>query len=62
MPKRRAVWSSWNHIGHDGGDAQACPTVTYWMNALQNLPHHTQLFVTLNPPREPREACARRDV
>ena len=56
MPKRRAVWSSWNHIGHDGGDAQACPTVTYWMNSLQNLPHHTQLFVTLNPPREPREA------
>ena len=56
MPKRRAVWSSWNHIGHDGADAQACPTVTYWMNSLQNLPHHTQLFVTLNPPREPREA------
>jgi uncharacterized protein len=55
MPKRRAVWSSWNHIGteHDG-DASACPMVTYWMNALQNIPDSTPLFVTLNPGRSPR--------
>jgi predicted NAD/FAD-binding protein len=56
MPKRRAVWSSWNHIGSgDGDDAQVCPMVTYWMNMLQNIPRETPLFVTLNPRRVPRE-------
>ena len=53
MPKRRAVWSSWNHIDSPGRD-NACPTVTYWMNSLQNIPHTTPLFVTLNPPCVPR--------
>jgi predicted NAD/FAD-binding protein len=61
MPRRRAVWSSWNHIGqnsnHGGNDdADNCPTVTYWMNSLQNIPRDNPLFVTLNPPREPRNA------
>ena len=58
MPRRRAVWSSWNHIG--GGDSdENCPTVTYWMNSLQCIPHDTLLFVTLNPQREPRHAWHR---
>jgi hypothetical protein len=56
MPRRRAVWSSWNHIGDSDAD---CPTVTYWMNALQRIPHDTLLFVTLNPQREPRNAWHR---
>lgn len=55
MPKRRAVWSSWNYIG--GNDD--APTVTYWMNALQNIPAEMPLFVTLNPPFEPRRAWHR---
>lgn len=49
MPRRRNVWSSWNHIG--GGDAHNVPTVTYWMNRLQNLPGAEPLFLTLNPKR-----------
>jgi predicted NAD/FAD-binding protein len=56
MPRRRAVWSSWNHIGpRDGSDARDCPTVTYWMNSLQHIAHDTPLFVTLNPDRSPRD-------
>jgi len=53
MPKRRAVWSSWNYIGSrtNVGDA-IC--VTYWMNQLQNLGTETPVFVTLNPARAPR--------
>lgn len=53
MPKRRAVWSSWNYIGSrtNVGDA-IC--VTYWMNRLQNLGTETPVFVTLNPARAPR--------
>jgi predicted NAD/FAD-binding protein len=50
MPRRRAVWASWNYLG----SADARPCVTYWMNRLQSLPADTQYFVTLNPPRPPR--------
>ncbi len=53
MPKRRAVWSSWNYIGLRNS-ARDGVCVTYWMNCLQNLDTETQLFVTLNPPRPPR--------
>jgi uncharacterized protein len=53
MPKRRAVWSSWNYIGtRDAGRDGVC--VTYWMNKLQTLATDRQLFLTLNPPRPPR--------
>ena len=54
MPKRRAVWSSWNYIGPPSGDqaASGC-TVTYWMNRLQNISSPAHLFVTLNPRRAP---------
>ena len=54
MPKRRAVWSSWNYIGDVARPAdKVC--VTYWMNRLQPLSIKTNVFVTLNPPRPPRE-------
>jgi predicted NAD/FAD-binding protein len=52
MPKRRAVWSSWNYMGSRNA-ARDDVCVTYWMNRLQRLPTDTQLFVTLNPPRPP---------
>ena len=52
MPQRRAVWSSWNHVGSRGtDDASVC--VTYWCNRLQSLTTDKPLFVTLNPPRPP---------
>jgi len=54
MPRRRRVWASWNFIG--GGDPQAPPCVTYWMNNLQKLRTRTQVFVTLNPVRPPDPA------
>jgi predicted NAD/FAD-binding protein len=51
MPQRKAAWASWNYIG--GRGTAEHPTVTYWMNALQQLPTTQNLFVTLNPLREP---------
>jgi predicted NAD/FAD-binding protein len=57
MPKRRAVWSSWNHIGTERQESENdtdYPTVTYWMNSLQGIADDTPLFVTLNPPHAPR--------
>lgn len=53
MPRRRAVWASWNYLSRrhmDGADL----SVTYWMNRLQGIPESRQLFVTLNPVVEPR--------
>lgn len=54
MPKRRAVWSSWNYLGQrqeTSANSQLC--VTYWMNRLQPLETERQFFVTLNPRNEP---------
>jgi predicted NAD/FAD-binding protein len=53
MPRRRAVWSSWNHVDNDpDGDAVS---VTYWMNLLQTLDTDRPLLVTLNPKGRLRE-------
>lgn len=48
MPRRKAAWSAWNHIGRRGDPDGVC--VSYWMNMLQSLPGQ-DLFVTLNPCR-----------
>ncbi|MBS0252198.1 MAG: FAD-dependent oxidoreductase [Proteobacteria bacterium] len=55
MPRRRAVWSSWNYIEAGEGVCEL-PTISYWMNRLQNLRAKQQLFLTLNPRSEPRDA------
>jgi hypothetical protein len=55
MPRRRAVWSSWNYLGDGARDASAKVSVTYWMNRLQNL-DGPELFVSLNPLQEPDPA------
>jgi predicted NAD/FAD-binding protein len=57
MPRRRAVWSSWNHVAHGRGEAGGKVSVTYWMNRLQNLDTDTPLFVTLNPGTPRRTDC-----
>ncbi len=61
MPRRRAAWTSWNHLGRRGSAEEGC--VTYWMNKLQSLPAQPELFVTLNPNREiAPEAVIRTEV
>ncbi len=55
MPRRRGVWSSWNYLGKRRSASESNDLcVTYWMNLLQGLPMEDDLFITLNPPREPR--------
>lgn len=54
MPKRRAVWSSWNYLARDT-DAGGSVSVTYWMNRLQSIDDTKPLFVSLNPPAPPAE-------
>jgi predicted NAD/FAD-binding protein len=46
MPRRRAVWSSWNF--HLADEPARGSTVTYWMNHLQRLRTKEHYFVTLN--------------
>ena len=59
MPVRRRAWSSWNYLAEGGpGDASRTVSLTYWMNRLQNLETRRPVFVTLNPPHEPRQVEA----
>ncbi|MBS0331848.1 MAG: NAD/FAD-binding protein, partial [Proteobacteria bacterium] len=61
MPKRKAAWSSWNHIGRRADPEDGC--VTYWMNRLQSLKSTPDLFVTLKPTRPiTPEAVVRTEV
>ncbi len=54
MPRRKAVWASWNYIGSNDAKADAPLCVSYWMNRLQKLETRRDLFVTLNPVRAPK--------
>jgi len=54
MPKRRRVWSSWNYT-EDATSPDDAIDMTYWMNALQPIPHEDPHFVTLNTRRPIRE-------
>ena len=66
MPKRRAVWSSWNYIGPPSPEkaANGC-TVTYWMNRLQNISpryaalRHAQSAAHARSPHHRRRASLR---
>ncbi len=52
MPRAKNCWSSWNVL--QWGDEEGV-SLTYWMNKLQPLRTKDQIFVTLNPTREPGE-------
>jgi predicted NAD/FAD-binding protein len=56
MPRRRRAWGSWNFHLEPGADGLAAPagssTVTYWMNALQQLDADREFLVTLNRTAE----------
>ncbi|MFX0541609.1 NAD(P)/FAD-dependent oxidoreductase [Roseovarius sp. S4756] len=54
MPRRRAVWSSWNYT-EDRAKTDSRIDLTYWMNKLQPIPMDDPHFVTLNTTRHIRE-------
>ena len=57
MPSRRRLWSSWNYIRP--ADQVVKPTVSYWMNSLQGLGCDEDIFVSLNPGKQPAGEIAR---
>lgn len=54
MPRREAVWSSWNYLARSRDKQTQAVSVSYWMNRLHRLEVVRQFFVSLNPLREPR--------
>ncbi len=60
MPRRRSAWAAWNYVGAGRTEADGATSVTYWMNLLQGL-SGPELFVTLNPEREPDPALVLAD-
>lgn len=61
MPRRRAAWASWNYLS-DAREGDRALSVTYWMNRLQPLGPAPDLFVTLNPLREPDPRLVHRRI
>jgi predicted NAD/FAD-binding protein len=55
MPRRREAWAAWNYLGTRDESSKREISVTYWMNRLQNIDQRHPVFITLNPPRPPRE-------
>lgn len=56
MPRRKAVWSSWNYTEAAGKNLDRID-LTYWMNCLQPIPKDDPLFVTLNATQAIRPDC-----
>ena len=50
MPRRKAVWSSWNFISNNYDEHSF--SLTYWMNLLQNLKSKNNYFVSINPYKD----------
>lgn len=55
MPRRKKAWSSWNYLSSGPKDHKRKVSITYWMNRLQPLTTDQNLFVSLNPLKEPAE-------
>lgn len=53
MPRRRAVWSSWNYLANTTKSNETKVSVTYWMNHLQRLTVDRPALLSLNPLRAP---------
>ncbi len=53
MPRNKGCWASWVYHSETPVDKEPVVSLSYWMNQLQNLDTEKQIFVTLNPGREP---------
>lgn len=56
MPKNIKCWGSANYTSKMRGDYKDRPSVTYWINKIQNLKTDTPIFVSLNPEVAPKES------
>jgi uncharacterized protein len=57
MPQARRAWAAWNYERSEAVASNASPVcLHYWINQLQPLPFARDVFVSLNPVREPHAA------
>ncbi len=62
MPKRKAVWSSWNYVAPQSHSRDADVPITYWMNLLQGIDPAHDVFVSLNPRTEISETLIDKSI
>jgi predicted NAD/FAD-binding protein/CRP-like cAMP-binding protein len=54
MPDNRQGWAAYNYVMRNGAGPEARPTISFYPNRLAGLPAHIpDVFVTVNPFREP---------
>ncbi|PZP56290.1 MAG: amine oxidase [Micavibrio aeruginosavorus] len=53
MPRHKGCWASWVYHSNAPIDRKPVVSLSYWMNQLQPLDTKENIFVTLNPGREP---------
>ncbi|MDC0074862.1 NAD(P)-binding protein [Alphaproteobacteria bacterium] len=54
MPLRKIAWSSWNY-SDNSKNLDGMPSVTYWVNRLQQIKIDKNIFISLNPQTQPKE-------
>jgi len=60
MPTLKKTWSAWNVFIPK--EEKKNISVTYWMNKLQNIKKKNPLFLSLNPPKNPKESSVFRVI
>lgn len=53
MPRARGAWASWVYLSETRADDSESVSLSYWMNNLQPLDTQKQIFITLNPGKQP---------
>lgn len=53
MPAAHGAWASWVYLSETRTDASESVSLSYWMNNLQPLDTQKQIFITLNPGKQP---------
>lgn len=62
MPRRRGVWSCWNHLADRAEVSGQRVSVTYWVNRLQGIEGAQNYFVSLNPLHQPAPESVIREI
>jgi uncharacterized protein len=61
MPIRKNAWSSWVYVSKNVNDEKNPVSLSYWMNNLQPLMTDEEIFVTLNPGKNPDPILIKND-
>ena len=61
MPSDPSAWGAYNYVVAEGDEPEVRPTITFYPNRLASLPPEVpDVFVTINPHRQPARVLAER--